>query len=562
MPIQRTIGQVSLSAPETRAPRRGILRLAGVLTQLICAGGLLIGTVAFVIVKQNAHGAGIEFVIGWLVAAMIGLVSGGLVYRGSLSSLVLCAAVDAALGSVLLLIDSALGVLVRILPASDVDTLAVVLRVLAFGMIVVAALCVIAIPQARRYASWLESADEPSPSTTSKGFPPPPVQSWRRSMQMSIVEASSRRTFWFIIGGIAVGAGAGIAVITTSSSTASTRPAIHDKGSAKGSAGDKRQGSGPAIEKEHGSDAITDDRPPPPDAAVATLDAGSAVALTPADAGTNAGPVTDAGTQSAITDSLDTMLDGEHVDLAKGDIHALAQRAVPAIYGFGVDADEVIDSRTSFETVLNRDLGAPPPGGFDIELKYLQVGQERDFAWTAEDLAITSHGKTRRFGITQLVGKIDNKWAIIAWQWAFGVADATASRLVHDGTMPVLKPITDAHANAEPVDAAFRGAFASPAGYAEAISSRGDAFNFGSSSEHVVGGSSVKAVFAHLPAKLGVHDGVHALTISPYVGIAAANVDFTTAKTKQTFRVLSILLKERTAWHVIQTQWSNGGPIK
>ncbi|HEV7555228.1 MAG TPA: nuclear transport factor 2 family protein, partial [Kofleriaceae bacterium] len=408
------------------------------------------------------------------------------------------------------------------------------------------------------YASWIESADEPSPSTTSKGFPPPPVQSWRRSMQMSIVEASSRRTFWFVIGGIAVGAGAGIAVISTSSSTASTRPAIHDKGS------DKHPSTAPAIETQHGSG----DRRSPPDAAVATpSDAGSAVAFASTDAGTSspgdAGAPADAGTTpGSVTDSLDTMLDGEHVDLAKGDIHALAQRAVPGIYGFGVDADEVIDSRSSFEAVLNRDLGAPPPGGFDIELKYLQVGQERDFAWTAEDLAITSHGKTRRFGITQLVGKIDNKWTIIAWQWAFGVPDATASRLVHDGTMPALKPIADAHANAEPVDAAFRDAFASPAGYAEAISPRGDAFNFGSSSEHVVGGSSVKTVFAHLPAKLGIHDGVHAATISPYVGIAAANVDFTTGKTKQTFRVLSILLRERTTWHVIQTQWSNGGPIK
>jgi hypothetical protein len=525
-----------------------------VLTQLICAGGLLIGTVAFVIVKQNAHGAGIEFVIGWLVAAMIGLVSGGLVYRGSLSSLVLCASVDAAMGSVLLLLDSALGVLVRILPASDVDTLAVILRVLAFGMIVVAALCVISIPQARRYASWLESADEPSPSTTSKGFPPPPVQSWRRSMQMSIVEASSRRTFWFIIGGIAVGAGAGIAVITTTSSTASPRPSIHDKGSGS------RRGSGSAAEKH---DAITDDHRPPADAAVASLDASAAGASGIADAGGGDAPHTPGdATQPLVTDSLDTMLDGEHVDLAKGDIHALAQRAVPAIYGFGVDADEVIDSRSAFETVLNRDLGAPPPGGFDIELKYLQVGQERDFAWTAEDLAITSHGKTRRFAITQLVGKVDNKWAIIAWQWAFGLPDTTASRLVTAGTMPSLKPIADVHANAEPVDAAFRAAFASPAGYADAISPRGDAFNFGSSSEHVVGGSSIHQVFARLPVKLGVHDGVHAATISPYVGLAAANIDFTTAKTKQTFRVLSILLRERTTWHVIQTQWSNGGPFK
>jgi len=535
-------------SPETRPPRRGVLRLAGVLSQLICAAALLVGTVALVIVKQNAHGAGIEFVIGWLAVAMLGLVSGGLVYRGSLSSLVLCAAADAAMGAVLLLIDSALGVLARILSTADVDTLGTLLRGLAIGMISVGGLCVLAIPQALRYASWLTEANEPDPSKTTIGFPPPPVQSWRRSMQTSIVEASSRRRFWFVIGGIVVGAGIGLAIIVTDG----TQPT-----------GKRRRE--PSVASP----------PPARDAGVAVVaDAATHTALlatTPVDAGTapvDARPTSDAGTaaqaqaQAQATDSLDAMLDGEHVDLAKGDIHALAQRASSTILGFGVDADELIDGRASFEATLNKDLGVPPPGGFDIDLKYLQIGQEHDVAWTAEELAITAHGKTRVFAITQLVGKVDNKWSILAWHWAFGVSDAVASRMVAAGTMQPPKAIADSKAGAEPIDATFREAFASPQGYAEAISSRQDAFNFGSSSEHVVGGQAIRQVFAHLPAKLGIHDGVKAIAIGKDLGVAAANIDFTATRTKQTFRVLTVLLRERTTWHVVQTQWSNGGPLR
>ena len=50
------------------------------------------------------------------------------------------------------------------------------------------------------------------------------------------------------------------------------------------------------------------------------------------------------------------------------------------------------------------------------------------------------------------------------------------------------------------------------------------------------------------------------------IGWAAVNVDYT-AKSRaatdvtQTFRVLAILLRDGTDWKIVQTQWSNGGPI-
>jgi hypothetical protein len=30
----------------------------------------------------------------------------------------------------------------------------------------------------------------------------------------------------------------------------------------------------------------------------------------------------------------------------------------------------------------------------------------------------------------------------------------------------------------------------------------------------------------------------------------------------QTFRVLAVLIKEDRGWKIVQTQWSNGGPIR
>jgi len=537
--------------PETRPPRRSILRIAGMLTQIICAGSLLIGTVALVLVKQNAHGAGIEFVIGWLVAAMIGLVAGGLVYRGNLMSLVLCAAIDGALGAVLLLVDSALGVLGRILPASDIDTLATILRVIAIVMLVAAALCLAAIPQALRYARWLVRTVPASPAETSVGFPPPPIPIWRRSLQMAVApDDSSRRRFWFAIGGLAVGCGAGIAVLTTGSSS-SGAPAD------------------PIVVVTPAADAGVAAKPdalaanPPVDAGVAPGPVDAAVAKPPADAGV-VKPPADAG-----ADTIDALLQAEHALIAKADLKAIAAYVAPSGFGFGVDASEVAINRDAVIAALQHDLGAPPPGGFELDSKYLQVGQEHDAAWIAEDLEVSSHGHPRRFAITQLAARIDKRWMIVAWQWAIGVPDATAARLVATKKMPKLPPIADAHAGADPIAAAFRDAFASPNAYAELLADRTDAFNYGSGpGERIAGAGSIKRVFSRMHAELKIRDGVRAVAGTTWdpaqtsIGFASANVEFATDRTKQTFRVLSVLIKDHTTWRIVQTQWSNGGPFR
>ncbi|MBC7973402.1 MAG: hypothetical protein H7138_00340, partial [Myxococcales bacterium] len=107
-------------------------------------------------------------------------------------------------------------------------------------------------------------------------------------------------------------------------------------------------------------------------------------------------------------------------------------------------------------------------------------------------------------------------------------------------------------------------------------SERADAFNYGSGGERVQGGATIQRIFTKLKARIRLHDGVRvadgsawdpAQKTAPWIGWAVANVDFTSrtragTDVTQTFRVLAILIQEAGAWKIVQTQWSNGGPIR
>jgi hypothetical protein len=278
-----------------------------------------------------------------------------------------------------------------------------------------------------------------------------------------------------------------------------------------------------------------------------------------------------------VADTVQRLIGAQHAAIANADRVALAGYLSPSVFGFGVDAEEIADGRDAVATQLVHDLGEPPVGGFTLQSRTLAIGELRNHAWISEELEVAAAGHaTRRFAISELAVALDGRWLVVALHWATPVDDATAERRAILGTLPVLIPIPDRDDGAGELAQAVRAAFASRTAFASARSRRPDAFNLGSGGERAHGGDAIKRLFTKLKAQIRIHDGVRVVTGSawdpaqrgdPWIGWAAVNVDFT-SKTRaatevtQPLRVLAILIKEDASWKLVQTQWSNGGPIR
>jgi ketosteroid isomerase-like protein len=555
-----------------------VLRLAGVLTQLLCAGCLLLGTIALVLVQQNKTG-GVGLVIVWALAALFGLVCGGLMPRGGLISLLGSAVINVAAGVVLIAIEyDVLRAILKVLPLSDVDTIADVVTGIGVALLVAFGLCLLAIPQALRYTRWMHAETEPRlAGSTARGFPPPPIPAARDSVwQLPIVapeESRSRRRMYFAMAGFAIGFGAGIGVLVSSSSSKSggraavVQPADPGSGSGSGSA----KGSG-TMTPERPDTLKTPETPErgTQGSAMAQNDARSP------DAGSASKPPPPP--PKAKPDPVSTLIQAQRAALAKGDVKSLAALLAPGVFGFGVDADEVAEGREAVEAQVRKDLGDLAQADATVEVRSPAVGEEGAHAWIAFELDVSAPGRTaRRFAITELAAWVGGAWTVVAWHWAIPVLDETAARMAALGTKPSPKTLASALSGPKDLEAAVRAAFASREGFAAARSEHERGFNFGSGpKERIVGGAAVKKIFGKLRAGIRLHDGVRivagdawdpAQKAAPTVAFAAANVDFTTrtraaTELTQTFRVLAVLLKEDGVWKVVQTQWSHGGPIR
>ena len=565
----------AVSAPHSdQPPGRAVLRAAGILTQVSSAACLLLGTIAFVLVEQNKSGAAL--VIVWAAAAMAGLVVGGLMTRGGLVSLFASATLLIGCAAVLLLIDvPQLRGLLRVLPESDVETIGNVLVALGGGMLVVAVLCLAAIPQARRYAAWMRAmiaaeereaaassidlplASIPSlrpfaqaaavtayqpqpvparpsePTSTQQGFPPPPARALP-TLKIKAAESRSRRRMYLALGGLAIGVGTGVGLVMVKSTTGHRAAPEAVSG-----AGSRTAGSGSASVMVVGPPG-RDDTPP-----------------------------TDASPSDPASEPVRTLIDAEHAAVAKGDTKAVAALLAPHAFGFGADADEVAEGRDALEAQLRNDLGDPPPEGFTVASKFLAAAEHAGHAWLAEELEVSAPGaEPRRFTITQLAQREGGAWTVLAWHWAHPVPDATAERLAILGTLPAPRAVPNQHDGLPELDNAVRAAFSSRAAFADARSERSDAFNFGSApGERVIGGAAIKKLFGRLRAEIRLHDGARVAQVDANVGWAAVNVDFTSKSraatdVTQTFRVLAVFLREGETWRIVQTHWSNGGPIR
>jgi hypothetical protein len=565
------------------------------LTQLTCGACLLIGTIGLVLVEQNRTG-GLAPAIAWLVTAMAGLVFGGLIYRGGLVSMLIAAAIDAGFGIVLVSFEhDSLRRLLKILRPSDVTAIHDALGIAGFVMIGAGVICLAALPQGIRYARWFrDAAASRSAMSTARGFPPPPVPV--RSSAFIIPaedQPEFRRRVYIVLGGIAVCVGVAIGVLVTSMRSAEpvretavatgagsgsgARIAAAGPGSGRGSGqGGARgggpgsgQGSGPGSGQGSGSIAAAGTTGP------AIASGGPRAPETPPrKAG---GPADDPRGAATVkpAGSVQDLVLAQRAAIARLDRKALAGLLAAGAFGFGTGADEIADGRDAVVAQLVHDLGEPPAGGFTVESKAIAIGEAPGHAWIAEQLEVTAGRELRSFAVSELAAVIDGSWRIVALHWATPVADATAQRLAILSRLPVPARVADRRDASGELDRAVRAAFASRAAFAEAHSERADAFNFGSGGERAGGGAAIQRIFSKLKAQIRIHDGARVVTgdawdpaqkDAPRIGWAALNVDYTTrtraaTEVTQTFRVLAVLIKEDRGWKIVQTQWSNGGPI-
>ncbi len=208
-----------LAAPAVAValPSRWLLRMAGVLSQLSCALCLLVGTIGVVLVQQAKTGH-VGAILAWLAGAMVGLVVGGLVYRGGPIRMVIAATIDVTFGVLLVTLEEGLlHKLLAILPPSDADTIGDGLNAFGFVMIGAGALCLVAIPQGLAFARWFRTAAETRTAmATARGFPPPPVPARGGVYIIPADELPSRRRLYMVLGGLAIGVGAGVGVVVSS----------------------------------------------------------------------------------------------------------------------------------------------------------------------------------------------------------------------------------------------------------------------------------------------------------------------------------------------------------
>ncbi len=604
---------MSTVADEVAAPPRTLLRPAAALVQLSAAFALLLGTIAFVLVTQNASG-GQAYVVAWAGAAMAAIVVGGLMPRGGLVAVLAAASIVAVFGAVIIALPAdTLRSLLRILPASDVSMISNVLRIAAIVMFAAAALSLASIPQARRYHHALREAEANEaqasgsgtgvqistpriPSTRPAAPPPPPAPPALVGVPPPQIGAS-----WNVgappplrrpgedarsaPGGATMPGSAG----TTMPGWEPARGPIRTYTTMQLRAPEVEAASrrrvyfaigGLAVGVGVGIGILVSSMTVPREIDDAAASSPRADRVTPgSDARSgSAGPASTVATmptaQNAVTAPpiaappipVQDHLETQHGLLAKADAHALANLATPTVIGWGIGADDVIDGRESYEAVLLELLADTPPDGFRVESRSVTIGGLGRHAWIAEELDLGTGDGRRRLAVTQLCAFAQGTWNTIAVHWAIPVADEIAERRAVLGTMPRLTPVTDLAQGGDQLGAVVRAMFASRTAFAAARSEREDAFNFGSApGERVLGGARIRSLFGKLRAELGLRGGIRAIA-DDRVAAAALTVDFThrtkaATEITQAFRVLAILVQEGDRWMIVQTQFSHPGPL-
>jgi hypothetical protein len=139
-----------LPAPRPR-PAIFLLAVAASSTQLVSGIALGLG-ITWVAKHFDAR----TELVAWLIVSILGILAGGKAYRGSVGALYVAAAVDVALVAVRLMSRDPLTEMLRVsgvVPYVTASAELLALSIAAFASFACVA-CLVAVPQARRYAAW------------------------------------------------------------------------------------------------------------------------------------------------------------------------------------------------------------------------------------------------------------------------------------------------------------------------------------------------------------------------------------------------------------------------
>lgn len=145
-----------LPAPRPR-PAISLLAIAASATQLV--SGVALG---LAIASAAKHFDAQSYLLAWLIVSVVGIFAGGKAYRGSVASLYVASAIDVAIVAMRLASRDSLTEMLRVSGAVRyvaVDAELLALAIAGFASFACVA-CLVAVPQARRYAAWQRSQIE------------------------------------------------------------------------------------------------------------------------------------------------------------------------------------------------------------------------------------------------------------------------------------------------------------------------------------------------------------------------------------------------------------------
>ena len=488
-------------------PSRALLIAAGSLTQLIGVACLILAFASLPVVHDLNTGTG--GVIASIVASLAAILCGTLVWRGRLVPLALAAGLDVVgFGIGLPREGSAMGSMLRMLPADELGTAETLVMIGAVVMFLAAILCVVAVPSALKLRQWARDA-QPSPSPpvearravrtsgqTLRGLGPEGDRSIAGPNEVRIGDSLARG---FPRGAREARADAGPPHRWPTARRArrhhrrcgdADRDRHHrDHGDrrheGRGFDGRRRPGRA-AARRSRGSktrgpshSTIQRRRYTVPRRAMAAYPR----------------PMPPRWLRRWTTSSREFTTCSPSRPPPSSRSSSIANA-----FAFGADAHDVAEGRDAVLAQLREDLG----NGGTVLVKFAQVGHDGDVGWFAEELKIG--GKT--FVVSAVAGLRDNAWTIAALHLAVAMPNATAYQLARDGELSIPDAIPDAH-DESPLASAMRTAFASKPSFVEARSARPEAFNFGSApGERLKGGEAIRKIFAahqreHPPPRRG-----------------------------------------------------------